>query len=185
MKNSIFITIVILFFNTVNGQIISGSDKIILSDDALNASFFSTKQIVLTNSQNVIFSGEIESGQGIIIKSNSGFALELKPTSNTANDKGGTTVIPHQSGGTGDPPFGFYDIFIFPIPTDNLLNFSCDNMKIKSYTIYDSTGNIIISNTITPTNEGIIDVSSLYSGNYILKLETDIQRFVSFNFIKN
>jgi hypothetical protein len=158
MKNSILFTLIILFFNHVEGQ---------------------TKK-----------EGSVSK---VIIGSDKNFTGEVKPmfnnntntsTTNLVEKDKGTTVIGHQSGGTGGNTCNC-SISLFPVPAENEIAFSSPLVKIKSYTIYDFNENIKISCNISVTFEGIIDLSTLSSGSYVLKLETETGSFQSLNFIKN
>ena len=74
----------------------------------------------------------------------------------------------------GTQNFEFADYFnVFPIPTHDILNIGTKNIiEVKSMTIYDMLGQIVIAVT-NAQNVSKVDVSKLATGNYFLKLNTD------------
>jgi len=60
---------------------------------------------------------------------------------------------------------------IYPNPAQNELKIGLpNNEKLISVSVYDSTGSIILKNTTTSANN-TLDISSLNSGIYILKVQ--------------
>ena len=60
---------------------------------------------------------------------------------------------------------------IFPNPANDLLNITSDLKEVKSYTVYDLEGRIVLRNTIANgENLNQIDINNLVSGTYLLEL---------------
>jgi len=81
----------------------------------------------------------------------------------------------------GTPDFDFSDHFtVYPNPVKNVLNiFAKDGMEIKSSSVYNISGQLLMSFT----GNGALEVSSLQPGNYFLKVYTDSGAAVS-KFVK-
>ena len=71
---------------------------------------------------------------------------------------------------------------IYPNPTKNILNIQSDLFEIKSATVYDITGRIVI---ISKANNNSIDVHTLAAGTYILSLTDTEGKSHTQKFIKN
>jgi hypothetical protein len=64
-------------------------------------------------------------------------------------------------------------IDIFPNPTKNILNIQSID-ALKSIQVFDLAGKLLL----TTSNDGIIDLKGLQTGNYLLKVHTDNKNFI-------
>ena len=62
---------------------------------------------------------------------------------------------------------------VFPIPAKNEIYAQINGLNIKSYTLTNSSGQILINATNTDTPVVMINTSALSSGTYILTVLTD------------
>ena len=72
---------------------------------------------------------------------------------------------------------------LYPNPVGRSLTFGCDEelgMKVYTYEIMDVTGRIMLTGT---TSDGAVEVASLSSGSYILRVNT-IEGWENLRFIK-
>lgn len=67
-------------------------------------------------------------------------------------------------------------VSVYPVPADNTLNISCVN-KMYSVEVFTTDG-IMVRRNKNLTGKNSIDVSSLTSGNYIVKINSDGETFV-------
>jgi len=70
------------------------------------------------------------------------------------------------------------NIFIYPNPTNGIVNIEFVNNNIQKITISDITGKQIIEKTTIQQNE-MIDLSSFESGIYIISIQTDNEIFTT------
>ncbi len=69
-------------------------------------------------------------------------------------------------------------VFLYPNPATSFINISSQNHKIKQYSLYNLSFNIVKQeNNINNSNIGI-DISSLKTGLYILRLSIDNQNII-------
>src|SRR5690606_2956426 len=89
-------------------------------------------------------------------------------------------TIPFQSVGLSDYADGLIEIF--PNPSEGRFYVKCKNDQLKSVTVFDIAGRLILQKSDTFSNDEmyLIDLSSFQSGVYILKSE-----FVSGNLISS
>jgi len=71
----------------------------------------------------------------------------------------------------------------FPNPTQGQLTITSANARLQQAVIYDLTGRLVQTITLTAANNNLIDVSRLATGNYVLQLtsiqgDTVIKRFI-------
>ena len=69
-------------------------------------------------------------------------------------------------------------ISIYPNPTDGKLKVECGKWNLKHVAVYDIMGRKIIEVTAIENKELVLNVENLHSGLYILKIDTDNERFV-------
>jgi len=68
---------------------------------------------------------------------------------------------------------------LYPNPVNNIVHIKTDT-ALKSVSIYDITGRLVLSNTIKENQEEIkINMESLATGNYVLKLQSSKNRVVT------
>lgn len=67
---------------------------------------------------------------------------------------------------------------VFPNPTTEVLNVAFEENINKEYTIYDRSGRYVLSGAVDNTNNTQINVSSLQSGTYILKIGATVNKFI-------
>jgi len=75
------------------------------------------------------------------------------------------------------------NISLFPNPTQGQLTITSANARLQQAVIYDLTGRLVQTITLTAANNNLIDVSRLATGNYVLQLtsiqgDTVIKRFI-------
>jgi Secretion system C-terminal sorting domain len=169
----------------------SGNEsELILSSNSLNANEYYTSPLKITNDNTVIISGtyRAESYLKIVPKINTSVILKPITTTNFAlldplGDGVATVIKVKPPGGSGGLPQPKITIFPNPVQTD--LNFSITNSMVSSYTIYDQNGVLKTTQTITPSNSGTINVSSLTNSTYILRLNINNGQQLAIQFIKN
>lgn len=67
---------------------------------------------------------------------------------------------------------------MFPNPTNDVLNLTFADVVNKPYSVYDLMGREVLKGVIANTNQSQINVSSLQSGSYILRIAGSTQKFV-------
>ncbi len=64
------------------------------------------------------------------------------------------------------------NVLLYPNPADQLLNIETD-FKESGFDVLDLTGRVLLSGEYNNRQNGLVDVSSLSSGFYILRLATE------------
>ncbi len=161
-------------------------------------SFFNTENFIdpvkITNTETVLVSGEFTSQNYIRVVAIPNKSIIFKPTSTSPaaprlssnplpDVSTGIKVKPPGGGGGGLPPPPTLNIYPNPVQTD--LNFSISNNTVTGYSIYNLNGILQLSQTITPTSTGTINVANLTNNTYILRLNISTGQQVSIHFIKN
>ncbi|MEL1243330.1 T9SS type A sorting domain-containing protein [Flavobacterium sp. DGU11] len=72
----------------------------------------------------------------------------------------------------GISQFNQSDLIIYPNPAINVVTVSSP-LSINNISIYDTTGRMVLSKTHDKTNEAILNVAGIQSGNYIISIFTD------------
>lgn len=67
---------------------------------------------------------------------------------------------------------------LFPNPATDILNVSFQENINKEYTIYDMAGRYVLSGTVNNEDKTQINISTLRSGTYILKIGATVNKFV-------
>jgi hypothetical protein len=179
-KFTLLFFLIILSYKTAQSQTIksdSASVHLSLYSD-YNTDLIVRQPLKITNTQTATISGVFSSDGAVKIIPTSGYSIIIKPlnfsSSSTSvggrNHAEGTTVIRSSS---SDKKGGRIDtdiVNIYPNPVDNVLNFDSSTEPVISYQIRDIYGNLKMSQNITPTAIGDIDVSSLTPGYYFLIL---------------
>lgn len=62
-------------------------------------------------------------------------------------------------------------LFIYPNPTNNILNISSTKEQIKNIKIYTTMGQVVLSKEDINNNSAMIDISGIANGFYIIDLE--------------
>jgi hypothetical protein len=190
-KFTILFLLIILSITNVKAQQVTTSAtgvELLLYSDYKNEVFTRSFPLKITNTQNVIISGDFSSDYVVNIIPNNGKSIIIKPlvavSSPTARITAeGTTVVKKSSTNTANP--GTSKRFkIYPDPVDTVLNFDSPYEYVISYQVNDLNGMQKMILNITPTTSGTIDVSNLTSGNYILTLILQ-HSYIKIQFIKN
>ena len=66
-----------------------------------------------------------------------------------------------------------YKLQIYPNPANSVIQVSISNGQLTAYCLYDMLGNILIQQTIEPTNQTSINISGLAAGSYMLKVQNE------------
>jgi hypothetical protein len=166
--------------------------ELILSTNSINAVKYYSNPLKITNSSTIIISGSYTSGNYVLITPLLNYSIILKPTSISTTALvldpltdvvTGIKVKPPGGGGGGLPTPPTVTIYPNPVQTD--LNFTITNSLVTGYSIYDLTTILKITQTITPSNTGVINVASLTNGTYILRLNINNGQQLAIQFIKN
>src|SRR5690606_7311857 len=67
---------------------------------------------------------------------------------------------------------------LFPNPATDILNVSFQENINKEYTVYDMAGRYVLSGTVNNEDKTQINISTLRSGMYILKIGATVNKFV-------
>lgn len=67
---------------------------------------------------------------------------------------------------------------MYPNPTNNVLNLTFPNTVNKPYSVYDLMGREVLKGSLNNTTQAQINVSTLQSGSYILRIAGTTQKFV-------
>jgi hypothetical protein len=86
-----------------------------------------------------------------------------------------------EGGSLGTDDFLANTIKVYPNPTSDLINFSLNGLEGTAVTVIDVTGKIVMNTVISTENN--INVSSLNSGVYLVKMEVEGKQ-ASYKFIK-
>lgn len=193
MKNFIYFFLFLFIQNSISGQVSPDSEIIYLtiSADYNNAEVYETLPLVINNTEDVLINGNFTSEIEVTISPIPNTTIQIVPTPSPSytlletNSGCCTTVIRTSTGGPGIMnPKQIPEIRSYPNPVYDALTFDLHNKKAIGYSIFDISGNQITHSKITPTNEYIIDVSSLLSGHYILTIELQNGKVVQVTFIK-
>jgi Secretion system C-terminal sorting domain len=162
-----------------------------LNSDNEDFTLVQQREIEVNNTQSVVMSGLYQSEISVLIKSLPASSITIIPASDDYNEYarggGGGTTIRSQSGGAGHtppPPPPPQTFTVYPNPVSTNLTFKSQGVMLVAYEIYDYNGQIKDGQTITPTNEFTVNVSQYNNGNYVLRLQTENNQYVSIQFIK-
>jgi Secretion system C-terminal sorting domain len=188
-KFTILFFLIIQSFYHANAQTITGDGiggiQLLLYSDYKNEILTFQPALKITNTQNVIISGDFSSDKVVNIVPTAGYSIIIKPlvasSSPTARMMAeGKTVIKRSSNGTGHP--GNKRFNLYPNPVDTVLNFDSPYGYVLSYQVFDLNENLKMEQNIVPTTSGTIDVSKLTTGtyvlNFILKYRTNTIQFI-------
>jgi hypothetical protein len=182
---TLFFVIIIahLKINAQTSTQINNVINITLSSDYNDQTWSNLLATNITNSQTITISGIFASDVAVNIIPKGINSIIIKHNYSITNKAEGTTVIRPKS--NSGPVKGPVSISLYPNPVQSNLNFTCADLLVTSYQIYDLNGLLKINQTITATNSGSIDVNSLTAGNYILNLQLQNNSFIRIQFIKN
>ena len=76
-------------------------------------------------------------------------------------------------------------IFVSPNPTSGILHLDSENSLIKETTVFDLLGRQIYSSKFSALNKVDLDLKSLQSGTYVLKVTSDSGKMESLKIMKN
>ena len=161
-----------------------------LNSDNEDFTLVQEREIEVNNTQSVVMSGLYHSDVSVLIRSLPASSITIIPASNNYNEYarggGGGTTIRSQSGGAGynPPPPSPKTFTVFPNPVSTNLTFKSQGVLLVAYEIYDYNGQVKDGQTITPTNEFTVNVSQYNNGNYVARLQTENNQYVSIQFIK-
>jgi hypothetical protein len=188
-KFTVLFFLIIITHLKINAQTSTQVNNVInitLSSDYNNQTWSNELALNITNSQTIVISGKFYSDVAVNIIPKGTNSIIIKPMDYdyfiTNKAEGATVVRPKANSG---PVKGPVSISLYPNPVQSNLNFTCADLLVTSYQIYDLNGLLKINQTITATNSGIIDVSGLTAGNYILNLQLQNNSFIRIQFIKN
>lgn len=186
-----FITLfAIIIFNCNSVAQLTNEIILNLSSDLIDEVNYFTNPVKIINTQTIFISGVFTSTSYVRITPQGNNSILIKPltTANRTvfdpNGDGTTTIIKTKPpSGNGGIPSTTVTIYPNPVQTD--LNYSITNSLIFSYSIYDMSGTLLHTQPVTPSNTGVINVSNLTNGNYILKLNITNGQQISIQFNKN
>jgi hypothetical protein len=188
MKNTIFMLTLLMVISSkgFSQNFIYSNSKttLILDSDFLSADVYDDLKLEIINTTSTVISGAFEAG-----------SITLIPLPDTTikiipNDVlgriltgDGTTVLKPRPPCSGCHPQSL--VILYPNPVQNDLTFTTSGRLVLSYSIYDLSGILRASQTISPTNSSTINVSNLTSGTYILWLNLGNNQQITIQFIKN
>ena len=163
-------------FNT-NITYIPGTSKVISSAYAnpLGSSFSSNDGLTWMTMDSGVFHGELAF-------LNDSFGLSAGMNTNATT--GGISIY------TGvqlkAPSFEVNkQIAAYPNPTNGILKLNSNNYLIKEASVYDLLGKQVFNSKFTPLNNVTLDLTSLQTGNYILKTTSDSGKTETTKILKN
>lgn len=185
-----FITLfAIIIFNCNSFAQLTNEIVLNLSSDLIDEVNYFTNPVKIMSTQTIFISGVFSSASYVRITPQGNNSILIKPltTANRSildpNGDGTTTIIKIKplSGGGGQPPT---TITIYPNPVQTDLTYSITNSLVSSYEIYNMSGVLMVTQLTTPSNTGLINVSNLTNGIYILKLDVTNGQQISIQFNK-
>lgn len=195
MKTISLFKFILLFATICSYGQISQPYSLTLSNDTFNFEHIDDDEIIISCEQNVQLSGYFESENSVVVRPLAGASITFLPTDLSFSDTsergtGGASGV--KSGGRGGPPIGRMaatqtdtkGIAIYPNPVQSNLTFQLENEEVILYEIYDLNSILKLTQSLESTSKSTIDVSNLNSGNYILKLKTQKNQYITVQFLK-